>query len=145
MAIKVDEAARGNAPATGMPKTPAPTKRTTLAGPDVISQEKSSGGTYGQNHYTGASSTNPGQRVQSDMGNAIAVDDPVLDAMIAGGARNLHGANDWQERAVNANSSVPLHPAMSKRGPADGSPGGTVPSKTGASVFDANSIRKPGQ
>lgn len=86
MAIKVSTAARGNAKATGMMKTPK--ARVFTAGPDIVSQERGpGGGAYGENHYTGASSATMDKIPQSPMAAALRVgDDGVLNSLIAKGS-----------------------------------------------------------
>jgi hypothetical protein len=124
MAVKV--AATGNAPATGMPKTPAPTRQ---APPDAVSEIRNpSAQSYGENGpKNNVSRTNPGQVVESDLARNLrqSSDDgeSVLDAIQSKGMRAL--GQDWQTRSV---SDTPFKPAFGMKSPAAPA---TIPSKIG--------------
>lgn len=137
MAIVVEKAAQGNAPATGMPKTPAPTKRVIPTAPDVVTAIRSprERGMYGANGFEGASSTVPGTTVTSDLAENLKASsddgENVLDKIIATGMRGLAGADDWQRRQV---SDAPFPPAFGmKNANSGGAPSGKVPDALGQS------------
>jgi hypothetical protein len=70
MAYQVQKGASGNAPNTGMPKNKPPVRQrfdqlTGVFGAPLPG--KTHDGAYGQNRYGGASSTTPGQTVESPM------------------------------------------------------------------------------
>jgi hypothetical protein len=120
MAITVKKAAAGNAPATGMPKTPR--GRTFTAGPDIVSKERGDlgGAAYGENHWTGGSSSTMDKVPVSPMGAALKVaDDGVLNALIAkgtkGGTGDLQGSP--QTRQVDASPCAPVHGAVRQQNP----------------------------
>ena len=142
MAIIVKEAAKGNAPATGMPKSVAPTRQ---APPDAVTTIRNpTKQSYGENGpLNNASRTNPGQMVESDLARNLreSSDDGegALDTIVKQG---IHNDLSWQTREIAA-KNVPTHPAM-RPANAGGAPAGKVPSKLGESVFDPTSIRKPG-
>jgi hypothetical protein len=132
--MSVQAKAKGNGPATGMPKTPAP---------DAISSPRSgSGQGYGTNGPVGNSpSVEPGKRVVSALAQNLESsvdDDGVLQTVIGKGAR-MDDTN-FQTRKI-AEGNVPDHPHM-KPANSGGAPSGTIPSKIGAS--SAQPIRKPG-
>lgn len=139
MAIQVKKAAVGDAPATGMPKTPAPKF---VAGP--VLREKDPGGELGQNHYTGPSSAPVNAQPQSPMAKSLAAgqDDgeSVLQAIQKGGSRAL--GPDWQTRQVSDKPYAPAFGQKSRQADS-GSPGSTIPSKIGAPTFNPTSVRKP--
>ena len=97
MAIKVSEAAKGNAPPTGMAKTPSPTRP---APPDAVShvaehRPRNDGENGGLNNQ---SRLNPGERMESDLGKSMRAavdDDGVLDSIIKNGVKMDLG---WQLR-----------------------------------------------
>jgi hypothetical protein len=150
MAIIVKKAAKGDAPATGMPKTPAPTRQ---APPDAVMEIRNpTAQSYGENGpKNNQSRTNPGQIVESDLARNLreSTDDgeSVLDQIIKGGAHSVdmgpHPDVNWQTRTLPPDN-VPVHSAM-RPANTGGAPAGQVPSKLGESVFNPNSIRKPGQ
>jgi len=120
MAINVKKAAAGNAPATGMPKTPR--GRTFTAGPDIVSKERGDlgGAAYGENHFTGASSATMDKIPVSPMGVALKVsDDGVLNALIAGGTKggigDLQGSP--QTRTVSVEPFAPTHGVTRQQNP----------------------------
>ncbi len=82
MAIIVEKAARGNAPATGMQKSKAPTRP---APPDAVSHVRApTAQSYGENGgLNNMSRTNPGEFVQSDLAANLraSVDDPIGDRL----------------------------------------------------------------
>ena len=135
---------------TGMPVTPAPTRS---AAPDLISRirDPQGGAAYGQNSSVGNPSViDPGQQLLSPLAHNLkeSADDgeSVLDQIIKGGAHSVdmgpHPDVNWQTRTLPPDN-VPTHPAM-RPANAGGAPAGQVPSKLGESVFDPNSVRKPG-
>jgi hypothetical protein len=141
MAIKVSEAAKGNAPATGMQKTPAPTRQ---APPDATSHVRApTAQSYGENGpINNASRTNPGEIVESDLGRNMREsvdDDGALDQIIKNGVRMDTGfqTRDLNNKADKNRSASPVHPHMT-----GASKGGTVPQKLGQSA--AEPVRKPG-
>jgi hypothetical protein len=142
MAISVKKAAAGNAPATGMPKTPAPTRQ---APPDAVTTIRNpTAQNYGENGpLHNASRTNPGEIVESDLARNLRESandgEGVLDTIIKQG---VHTDLSWQTRDIAA-KNVPTHPAMHSAN-AGGAPARQVPSKLGESVFDPNSVCKPG-
>ncbi len=112
MSIDIFKAARGNAKATGTPKQPR--GRTFTAGPDLITKERggNGGGAYGENHWTGGSSSTMDKIPQSPMAAALKVaDDGVLSALVAGGsAKNKTGdLKSSQLRTVDASPLAPTH------------------------------------
>jgi hypothetical protein len=119
MAVQVK--AKGNAPATGMPRTPAPDEITNVRAPTAAG--------YGENGPTNNSpSVPPSKRVVSPLGLSMEGDivDPVKSQIISGGTAKP--APDWQTRDV---SSKPLPPAhgMRSRTANGGSLGDKVPNK----------------
>jgi hypothetical protein len=115
MAINVKKAVAGNAPATGTPKQPR--GRTFVAGPDIISKERGNigGAAYGENHWTGGSSSTMDKVPQSPMAAALKVsDDGVLAALVAGGsAKNKTGdLKSSQLRTVDASPFPAVHGAV---------------------------------
>jgi len=127
--------APGDAAKTGMQKTPAPSAD--------MERETSWGRTNGpgSNGYDGRVVLDPGQRHVND---DLAPSDPVRDAITSRprGALNAdpNSAINGQIRKLSG-QNVPDHPFMSRRGPADGSPGATVPAKLG--VVQEEPVRQP--
>lgn len=149
MAKQITTPARDAGPETQIGPTPAPTKpyvNPTLAPRDFH-------GGYGQNNDTTPSSIAPGRAVSAPLADEIrrvnAQGDGgdllgrIIERGTSRGAATDVELQSPQTRTVDA-TPYPAHPAMAKRGPDSGSPGGTVPSKLGASAFDPASIRKPG-
>jgi hypothetical protein len=119
MAVQVK--AKGNAPATGMPKTPAP---------DAISAPRRGAGQgYGANGPTGNNpSVEPGKSITSPLAanlKASVDDDGVLDRVIKQGTARQDDSVTGQLRKI-ADSNVPTHPHMS-----GAKPGPKVPGKIG--------------
>jgi hypothetical protein len=119
--MAVQAKAKGNAPATGMQKTPAP---------DAISTPRSPGGQgYGTGGPVGNSpSVLPGAGVRSTLAanlKSSVDDDGVLDRVIREGTARQDNSVTGQLRKI-ADSNVPTHPAM--KGAA---PGPKVPGKLG--------------
>lgn len=119
MAIKVKTAAAGNAPATGMGKTP-PAK---IVPTFPVLREKDSGGAYGQNHYTGPSSAPVSGVPQSPAGQNLTAsvdDDGVLDRLIhadkptKGDIANLD-LQSPQTREVSQEQLIPLAHGMKRQ------------------------------
>ncbi|MGH9807697.1 MAG: hypothetical protein ACRD9W_10635 [Terriglobia bacterium] len=135
MAITVKKAAAGNAPATGMMKTPAPTRQ---APPDAVSRIRApSAQSYGENGpLNNASRTNPGEFVESDLGRNMRQsvdDDGALQAIIDGKG---HGDNEASmvadlQRKIDTTPYASAYGQQSRQA-SSGSPGGTIPSKIGA-------------
>lgn len=142
--------AAGNAPATGMPKNVAP---------DVISEPRASKSGYGQNSFAHASSLTPNDDAnigRSPLGANMkqAAGDEVLDTIIQHGSAAMRAAETGdsvedvrgmpasQLRDVSNKGYPPAH-GMASRQAADGSPGGTIPSKIGAT--SAPPVRDPSQ
>ena len=115
--------------------TPAPTGAVTTPDQARSTSWGRSSGAAGDNPgkqgYGGPSSVNPGERPGPATVNPQARTDTVLDGLIRGGVAALDKQDDWQTRKLDDTSS-PVHPAMAKRGSDSGSPGGTIPAKTGA-------------
>jgi len=121
--MSVQAKAPGNAPATGMPKTPAP---------DAISSPRSGGGQgYGTGGPVGNSpSVPPGKRVLSPLAQNLESsvdDDGVLAAVIARGAKM---ADSNFETRSESDASYP--PAHGMRNRSDESKG-TIPGSIGGS------------
>jgi hypothetical protein len=134
--MSVQAKAKGDGPNTGMPKTPAP---------DAISTPRSGAGQgYGANGPVGNSpSVEPGKRVLSPLAanlESSVDDDGVLAQVIAKGTARVDSEITSQLRKI-ADGNVPNHPYM-KPANSGGAPGGTIPSKIGAS--SAQPVRKPG-
>jgi hypothetical protein len=125
-------------------KTPSPTGPVTT--PDMArttSWGRSSGAAGdnpGKAGFGGPSSVNPGERAGPATVDPQAPVDGVLNALIQGGVRALDTADDWQTRKVN-DTAYPTTPGTAKRGPASGSPGGTVPLKNGSPTSDWDARR----
>jgi hypothetical protein len=134
--MAVQAKAKGNGPATGMQKTPAP---------DAISTPRSGTGQgYATNGPVGnASSVEPGKRVLSPLAQNLESsvdDDGVLSRVIREGTARQDDSITSQLRKI-ADGNVPDHPHM-KPANSGGAPSGTIPTKIGAS--SAQPIRKPG-
>jgi hypothetical protein len=122
-------------PTAGAVKTPAPSAM----------QPRSGGQGYGEASYNGPSSLPPGQGgPQSTLAKNLkdSVTDPLLDRIISKGTAKSGDAVDLQSpqtRTVSDHGYPAAHGHRSRTA-GDGSPGGTVPSKTG--YQDATPIRK---
>jgi hypothetical protein len=151
MAIQVKEAAKGNASATGMPRSEAP---------DEISRVRSpSGSGHGMNGDPNGSSVAPGKRVVSPLGLNLeqsSDDDGVLNAIMQKGSAAMSttptgdgvtaadGVVGSQLRDISA-KNVPDHSAMASnrtRQPSYLGPRETIPSTLGATAEQP--VRKPG-
>lgn len=88
----------------------------------------------GRNRYAGPVSLPPGVKADAPAFSAMAPTDLVLDALVNGGAKAAAQSDPWQLRDIDSTQGVATHPGMSKRGAADGSPGGVVPAKVGGAV-----------
>jgi hypothetical protein len=122
--MAVQAKAKGNGPATGMAKSPAPDEVTNIRAPGQSG--------YGQNGPQ-PSSVAPGKRVLSPMAQNLESsvdDDGVAERVRAVGAR-MDDTN-FQTRAV-PDTAYPAAHGMKSRQVGDGSPGGQVPSTIGAS------------
>ncbi|HVA17446.1 MAG TPA: hypothetical protein VMV59_07000 [Candidatus Dormibacteraeota bacterium] len=142
MAIQIGKqsakiAARGDAPNTGAPgPTPAPVKRVVPAAPDAVSsiRHPTLAADYGQNGYVGRTSTNPGERVASDLAEnmrATAGDD-VLDNIIARGTARADAEFELQSPQTRTVDASPITPAFGMRSRTAGQEGGKVPASLGA-------------
>ena len=92
--------AKGNAPATGMPRTPAPDEITNVRAPTAAG--------YGQNGPTNNSpSVPPGKRVVSPLGLSMEGDivDPVKSEIISGGTE---ACADWQDARHSSRRGPPM-------------------------------------
>jgi hypothetical protein len=132
--------AKGNAPDTGMPKQPRP------AAPDQISKVRApSAQGYGMNAGGSNPSSVAPDKIAQTMSplaanlKASVDDDGVLDDVIAHGTK-LDDEINGQLRKI-AGGNVPTHSAFAKRGVDSGSPGGTVPAKTGNPTSDWDARR----
>ncbi len=139
MAIQVKKAAVGDAPATGMMKTPPPVRP---APPDDITDVRNphnlrSG--LGMNGYRGASSLPPGQTRLSPLAEnlkASSEDEGLLDRIAQRGTgKNVIADVDLQSPQTRDVSKEPYPSAHGMHKPS-GSPSGTVPSACGAPVTD---------
>lgn len=116
-------------------KTPAPVKPAPT--PDELRSTAWGRGSYGANGWGGASSVQPGEKVQSAL-KVNAPVDAVLDNVIRG---SESGGDDWQTRKVDP-TPYPTTRGMAKRSPADGSPGvNTLPTKNGNPTSDWDARR----
>jgi hypothetical protein len=126
--MAVQAKAKGNGPATGMPKTPAP---------DAISAPRSGNGQgYGSNGPVGNSpSVEPGKRALSPLAQNLesSVDDDGVQAHVI--ARGAGMSPDFQTRAI-CDKGYPAAHGHASRTANGGSPGGTIPAKLGT-VQDA--------
>lgn len=117
--------------------TPPPTKPVTT--PEMARSTSfgrssgDAGDNPGKNGFGGASSVNPGERPGPATVNPQASTDSVLSALIHGGVAALDKGDDWQTRsdAYADAKGYPLHDGLAKRRVDSGSPGGTIPAKTG--------------
>ena len=145
MAIKVKQAAAGNAPATGMEKTPA----AKVIPPAPSLREKDTGGEYGENHYTGASSTPMNAIPQSPMGRNLTAsvdDDGVLAELIAkGSARDdsgdLRGSSQLRHDYDDAKGYPPANGAVRQQDPNFWTKKSALPEKQ--SDNETRPVRKP--
>jgi hypothetical protein len=121
--MAVQAKAKGNSPATGMMKTPAPDEVTEVRNP------KNGGSGYGMNNYRGASSVDPGQRVLSPLAQNLESsvdDDGVLQTIISRPRGALNEGVDDQTRKISPDQAVPTAFGMKPR-----ASGGTIPAKIG--------------
>jgi hypothetical protein len=137
----------------GENKTPAPIKP--VETPDMARStswgrsQGDPGDNSGKQGFGGSSSTRPGERPAHATVDPQAPTDRVLSALIDGGVGALDKDDNWQTRGLDDEGdknlkASPVHPAMAKRGVDSGSPGGTVPAKTGFVEFNPANVRKPG-
>lgn len=152
MAIIVEQAAKGNAPSTGMQKTPAPTKPARPAAPDVISQARKGGDAYGQNSGTAnPSRLNPGEVLKSPMALNIEASsndqsgESLLGRIARLGVAKSGDAVDTMSPQTRSGSDTAFPSAFghAKRGADSGSPGGVIPTKINSPGTMAQLIRKP--
>ena len=138
------QTSKGNAaPATGMPgPTPPPTK---FANPSLNERDFQPG--YGTNHFTGASSADPGQKVTSPLADDLKAKaaqgdggDLLQDIVTRGTARDTSVELQSPQTRTVDNTPLPTTFGMRSRNGENA----TVPAKTGQAVFDPNSERKPG-
>ncbi len=125
MAITVEKAAKGNAPATGMQKTPPPTK---TAGEQAAIKDQAwggggsrpGGGNPGMNRYAGSVSLPPGVKAQPATLSATAPVDPVMDRLLSRSLADAKtGGNEVdlkspQTRDIGENFP-PVHSAMRRQ------------------------------
>jgi hypothetical protein len=120
MAIIVEKAAKGNAPATGMPKTSPPTK---TAGEQALARDRAWGGgtaNPGANRYSGSSVLRPGQKADPATISATAPVDPVMDRLLSRPLADAKaGGNELdlqspQTRDIGRDFP-PVHDAMSRQ------------------------------
>ena len=141
--MSVQAKAKGNAAPTGMPRN---------VPPDSISSPRApSGAGYGEaGGVNNPSSVAPGKTVVSRLGANIGSlpggtvdDDGVLEKILSHPRGALdEGEGDWQTRKIDPTPQVAPAHGMKSRQAGDGSPGGTIPNKIGAS--SAQPARKPG-
>jgi hypothetical protein len=132
--MAVQAKAKGDAKATGMPRN---------IPPDEISHVRApSGAGYGEaGGENNPSSIPPGKTVVSRLGANIGSlpggtvdDDGVLEKILSRPRGALdEGEGDWQTRKIDPTPQVPAAHGMKSRQVGDGSPGGAIPSKIGAS------------
>jgi len=137
--------AKGDGPATGMPRNVPPD--------DISNVRAPNGSGYGEaGGVNNPSSIAPGKTVVSRLGANIGSlpggsvdDDGVLQTILSRPRGALdEGEGDWQTRKYDPTQKVPNAHGMRSRTANGGSPGDKVPNKIGASSFDPTSIRKPG-
>ena len=143
MAIQVKKAAAGDAPATGMMKTPPPVRP---APPDDISDVRNphnvrSG--LGMNGYSGASSLPPGQTRLSPLAENLRAssegDEGLLDRIAQRGTgKNVIADVDLQSPQTRDVSKEPYPSAHGMHAPKSD---GTIPSKLGGSPM-ADEMRR---
>jgi hypothetical protein len=94
---------------------------------------------YGENGFTGSSSVMGVGKVASnlsDMDTAAPKGDPVLDAVIKGGAP---AAGDWQTRKVDASGRPAAHGMVNQQA---AKPAAALPSSTTRSPVDDSAARR---
>jgi hypothetical protein len=111
--MAVQAKAKGNGPATGMQKTPAPTRK---APPDAVTSIRApTPQGYGENGpHANASRTNPGETVESDLAMNLREsvdDDGALARIVKEGTAKVDDSISGQLRTI-AKGNVPDHPAM---------------------------------
>jgi hypothetical protein len=120
MAYQVKTAAKGNAPATGMSKTPPPDEVTNIRSPI------NTGLGYGLNGFPGASSVAPGKRVLSPLAANLesSVDDDGVKAKILSRQRGAldETGDDFQTRKIDDKGYALAHGMRSRSGK-----GGKIP------------------
>lgn len=139
----VKAAAKGDAKNTGAPgPTPAPVK---FANPSLT--ERDFAPNYGTNHFTGASSANPGEKVTSPLADNLKAKaaegdagDLLQDIIERGTARDTSVELQSPQTRVVSNEQLPASFGMRSRV----GEGAKVPATCGFSEFDPNSERKPG-
>ncbi len=126
MAVQVK--AKGNGPATGMQKTPAPTRP---AAPDEVTAIRApTRAGLGMNGDTSRSNTNPGEQVKSILARNLEAsvdDDGALDRIVREGTARVDDTITGQLRTI-AKGNVPDHPAMKS------------PNKVGAGTYDFDTL-----
>lgn len=136
--MAVQAKAPGNGPATGMQKTPAPTKP---PAPDIVSQPRKGGDGFGQNSgMANPSRLNPGETLTSKLGanlRASVDDDGALQHIIEHGTARQDDEVTGQLRKI-ADGNVPTHPHMS-----GATAGPKIPQKLGDAT--AGPVRQPGK
>ena len=143
MAIKIQEAARGNSGTTAGPvKTPAP---------DEVTNVRSSHPSYGMNNYPGASSVDPGNRVLSPLGanlESSVDDDGVLQHVIEKGTARNDDEITSQLRDIPR--TFPDHPHMTDQNANPATipasiPGASQLGRNGSAVADELSAKQHGK
>jgi hypothetical protein len=136
----------------GENKTPSPVHPSDAAGLEMARStswgrsDGAPGANSGRMGYGGPSSVNPGERAgpaaidPMSPGNHPGTYDPVMDAVLRGGARAADALDDWQTRRVD-DTQAPAAGNLVKRGIDSGSPGGVVPASTGMTSSDADARR----
>lgn len=110
--MAVQAKAKGNGPATGMQKTPAPLRP---AAPDEVTAIRApTKPGYGMNGDTSRSNTSPGEQTKSILARnmeASVDDDGALDRITREGTAKVDDSISGQLRTI-AKGNVPDHPAM---------------------------------
>lgn len=134
--MAVQAKVRGNGPNTGMPKSSPPDQVTNIRAPG--------GQGYAEDGPANPSSVEPGKRVLSPLAanlESSVDDDGVLQTILSRPRGTLdQGEGDWQTRKIDDSGYAPAY-GMKSRTSGDGSPGGTIPAKIGASGKQA--VPKP--
>jgi hypothetical protein len=138
------QSGRGHAPSVSRQDTKTERTAPTKAVTDNVPSDMSRGGYgsdnprtshYGRNGFAGPSSLTPGERMEAAGARLATNEDVDLETVRTG----AFGVGD-QLRDIGA-KNVPLHPSHAHRGASSGSPGGSIPDRTGASVEQP--VRRP--
>ena len=129
-----------NDPNAGPVKTPAPTKPAALTDRDFGAVTQ--GNRYGAIDLAGASSTSPGQKVESGMAAELRGRQVGLDDVIASGTKHRDDPSVFTGRGGKATPQVAQGMRDANQAGA-GAPSGAVPTKTG---FNPGTVaRTPGK